>query len=106
MSRNSDDETDTHWEFGALNKLFSRVHQRVTSHLAKADPITYRDFPSYGDLLTLEEFRSCLRSGVIISSDGCGYYATAGQESSIPVCFDADYVIEPPGLTHVMWYNK
>ncbi|KKL73771.1 hypothetical protein LCGC14_2071490 [marine sediment metagenome] len=68
--------------------------------------VTFRQQPNYGDLLTLEEFREQLRIGGIVSSDGCGYYASATQESNVPVVFDADYVIELPGLTHVMWYNK
>ena len=68
--------------------------------------VIYSDFSKFGDLMTLEEFREHLRSRMIVSSDGDGYYATATQRSNIPVCFDADYVVEPPGLTHVMWYNK
>ncbi len=93
-------------EMARFTRVWKGFEVEFPLTLPVADPIAYRDFAGYGELMTLEEFRGCLRDGAISSSDGVGYYATATQESSVPVVFDADYVIEPPGLTHVMWYNK
>lgn len=61
-----------------------------------------------GDLMTLNEFvEACKIGPVFVDSDGCGYYATATQESNISIC-PSDIIANKyrKDFTHVIWYNK
>jgi hypothetical protein len=77
-----------------------------------------RPIPSYGTLMTIEEFYGYVDSGMFIDYDGHGSWATSTHIIS------DDYVkpstckgrkvdksglmksVAPPEATHVVWYNK
>ena len=68
--------------------------------------MTLNTIPSYGDHMTLVEFRSCVKQGVFTDYDGFGKLATKEQMSDMrisPSTVNADY---PQELTHVVWFNK
>lgn len=68
----------------------------------KLEPI-----PEYGDLMTLEEFREGVRSGMLTDYDGEGQYATATQMSDVCVSpSDVASGLVDKGFTHVVWFNK
>jgi len=61
-----------------------------------------------GDLLTLEDFEECVRTGMFIDYDGFGHPATESE-------MDGDVWLKPstfersaidPRWTHVNWYNR
>lgn len=58
--------------------------------------------PSYGDLLTLEEWEEAtVKSNMITEHDGFGEWATESHTSNVS-CWHP----RPEWATHVMWYNK
>lgn len=64
---------------------------------------------SYGDFMTIEKYRSIVKSGGFISYDGTGYYCTDTDNSRIETSFsvsEIDKVISEGKYSHVMWYNK
>jgi hypothetical protein len=67
-----------------------------------------RPMPDYGDLMTVEEFRSRVESGGFIDYDGFGDLATEDGVSDIqvrPSNFEEVAAIYHQ-FTHVCWYNR
>lgn len=67
-----------------------------------------RPHPTYGDLMTFNEFRDQCLAHNFIDYDGTGHWATAeamSDEHIIPsqIC---DGATPPEGMTHVMWFNR
>jgi hypothetical protein len=66
--------------------------------------------PDYGDLYTLREFADMLKCGAIVSSDGCGSWATATQyDMTTDISLSrvlAGKDPRPQWATHVLWFNK
>lgn len=61
----------------------------------------------FGDLLTMKEFISAVRSGELTDYDGVGRYATKEKISDISI--HPSEVLSgycDPDATHIMWYNK
>ena len=60
----------------------------------------------FGDVYTLEEFRTYVKNGFFISYDGCGFLHDGEQETEISVwsinIFDKQWNEYP----YVCWYNK
>jgi hypothetical protein len=83
-------QTWCEWAFDKLQLLAFEEERNP-----KLEPI-----PSYGDLMTLEEFRASEDNGYLLSSDGDGYYATEKGMSRIRTSEP-----EPSWATHVMWFN-
>lgn len=61
-----------------------------------------REIPAYGDLFTLDEWRSMTKQGAIIPYDGTGYQGTAEGYDNTLSAFAP--IVE--GCTHIMWFNK
>ncbi len=69
------------------------------------DPeLVEREDDSDGTMITVEHWQESANSGCIISSDGCGYFATSDGRHSYdhPVFFCP----VPSWTTHVVWYDK
>lgn len=63
--------------------------------------------PSYGDLMTLEDFKDNCNSGGFIDYDGYGHYATATQMSNLIVRpSDVKKKKLREDFTHVVWFNR
>lgn len=63
--------------------------------------------PDFGERMTIEDFRECVRLGTFIDDDGCGFYATASNESNVYANpSDIAKGIIDSRFTHVIWYNK
>lgn len=70
-------------------------------------PYTLTDLPDFGDLMTIEEFKGHVESGMFIDYDGTGYYATSTQESDLYARpSDIRAGIIDNRFTHIAWYNK
>ncbi len=58
--------------------------------------------PTYGDLMTLDEFFEMEDCGCFTSDDGQGYYATEDEMTNISYKFDKFKY----GFEYIMWFNK
>jgi len=70
--------------------------------------IKFKEIDSYGDLMTIKDFISAVKSGNFIDYDGTGLYAFKDMQTK-------DIEVLPSDIskgkvdkrfTHVMWYNK
>ena len=62
------------------------------------------DSDSFGDMIPLNEFVSCVKSNVFTPDDGIGHWATETEEDVDTDVLSGDP--KPDWATHVMWYNK
>lgn len=58
-----------------------------------------------GDLIPVEEFCECCRTGMFLDSDGFGEWADANGKTGDRVK-PSDYKCRPDWATHVVWYNN
>lgn len=56
-----------------------------------------------GDVMTIKDFRDCVRCGAFIPSDGSGCY---GTETHYTWDWSVWHNAPPDGATHVHWFNK
>ena len=90
---------------GTLRNLVAELH-----------PVEWDVFPSYGDLLTLEDFTRDCNDESLIDYDGTGYFANESKISNIHVkprqirenrlATLTRQLIENNIFTHVMWFNR
>ncbi len=69
--------------------------------------ISFKPIPEYGDLMSLDEFIDCCKSGGFIDYDGHGKYAFKDKISDKIVI--PSHIIEgniDKNFTHVVWFNK
>lgn len=64
-------------------------------------------FPTYGDVMPLNDFVDDCNSKAFVDSDGSGYYATPSSMTRIPAIPSniRDGNIRR-SFTHVIWFNK
>jgi hypothetical protein len=60
---------------------------------------------TFGHLMTVEEFRECVKIGGFIDYDGFGHPVKDEKMSSI-VVYPSKVVEIPADATHIMWYNR
>lgn len=66
-----------------------------------------KSIPSYGDHMTMEEFKAACDDGVFISYDGTGHYATATHMSKRTVKpTDVRNNRHDRTFSHVVWFNR
>lgn len=67
----------------------------------------FTGIPSYGDLMSLEDFKESVRNGGFIDYDGSGNLATDSKCSDITIIpsevEDYDF---PEWCSHIVWYNR
>ncbi len=70
-------------------------------------PETYdRDLPTYGDLMTVEDFMECVSCGLFIDYDGSGHPVKNGRMSKLNIYPSQCPGVIPEDATHIMWFNK
>jgi hypothetical protein len=57
---------------------------------------------AHSDVMTAEEWESCVECGAFIPDDGIGYW---GTETHYNMRCDS-FMRKPEGATHVHWYNR
>lgn len=62
----------------------------------------FKERYDFADVMTKEEWISCVEVGAFIPSDGDGYWGTETHFSRDFYCFRA----APEGATHVHWFNN
>ena len=69
--------------------------------------MVYEKFPGYGDLIPMEEWIDCVKSGGFIDYDGHGYYALENCRTRIVVRpSDLANGMVDQTFTHVLWMNR
>jgi hypothetical protein len=72
--------------------------------------VEFEDIPDYGDLMTMEEWISCVRCGCFIDYDGTGYLALENKMSREEIqpseVSKRGFVEKTKNYTHVIWFNK
>ena len=70
-------------------------------------PYELEEMPTYGDVMSLEHFIDCVKSGGFIDYDGYGHYCKDGMETNI--------TIHPSDVKHksirkefdtIVWFNR
>jgi len=86
-----------------LDRLPDRLHGRLIG-----TPEGLRPVPSYGDMMTVEEFQSSVDCGAFIDYDGFGNMAMENGLSDIEVRPSTLKQLreQHPNFTHVCWYNR
>jgi hypothetical protein len=66
----------------------------------------YKDkMPSYGDLMTVNDFRQDVRAGGFIDYDGFGHPAKLMVDNSTHI-YPSQVDAIPDDATHIVWFNK
>lgn len=70
-------------------------------------PYTLDEIPEYADVMSLEDFIECVKSGGFIDYDGEGNYVLDGKETNISI-FPSDVKHDAIRweFDSVAWYNK
>lgn len=65
------------------------------------------EIPDYGDVMTLEDFIECCKSGGFIDYDGSGNYARDGKMSNITIkASDVRHNTIRTDFDTVVWFNR
>lgn len=60
----------------------------------------------YGDLMTREEFQEAVGSGSLVDYDGHGSPSDGARYDSVYIVWPSEAGILPPGVTHILWFNR
>lgn len=67
----------------------------------------YRDeIPSYGDIMTVEDFKENVKSRMFIDYDGHGYPSKNGKMHRDLMIVPSQAHQIPKDATHIVWFNK
>ena len=108
------EEKNKVWDINRSYEAYCKDRDPEISKICEFDrerrmiqPYTLSELPNYGDVMSLEEFVDCCRSGGFIDYDGYGKYVKAHQETDIK--------IHPSDVKHnsirkdfdtIIWYNR
>lgn len=97
-----------HWRKDRLNEVRSIEPIPEPPPLPTVDdfPLPYEypyvwDIPNYGDVFTVENWRSMLKRGSCTPEDGTGYPVKNSKMNRF-----GDVFPPPDDATHVVWFNK
>ena len=91
-----------------------RYMDKEWSALAKLDrekrmimPYELSELPDFGDVMPLESFIDCVKSGGFIDYDGHGYYVKDGKETNIMIIpSDFKHKSIRTEFDTIVWYNR
>lgn len=87
----------------ALRSLADELEREVGQETIMAEYT--EDLSSFGDLMTLKEFKRVVRQGCFVDDDGFGHPVKDGKMAK--VCVHPSQVASiPKDATHIMWFNK
>jgi hypothetical protein len=113
----AEEEYSERWKSVPDNLDFLQYEEYMSEAVSKVREIgrkirmmkepTFEELPDHGDVMSLEQFIECVKSGGFIDYDGFGHYVKDGKES--------DITIYPSDLKHnairedfdtIIWYNR
>jgi hypothetical protein len=70
-------------------------------------PYTLQEIPNYGDIMTLEEFIKCVKSGGFIDYDGSGNYLEFNKMTNIDIYpSDVEFNKIRTQFDRIIWFNR
>ena len=97
-------------DFNQLEKALEPTHERVAvlgRKIRMIKPYTLKPLPDYGDVMSLEEFIDCCKSGGFIDYDGHGSYVKDGQRTDITVYpSDVEHGAIRKEFDKIIWFNR
>lgn len=63
------------------------------------------ELPSYGDVMTVENFRNDCRAGYLIDYDGYGHPVKDNKMAKIRI-YPSGRDLIPADATHILWFNR
>ena len=96
--------------FQDFNDYMEETSKKVTEASRKYRMVKtpkFYEISTFGSVMSLEDFKDCVKSGGFIDYDGWGYYVKDGMES--------DIVISPSDVKHgavrkdfdtIIWFNR
>jgi len=113
------EEKEKSWDYGGefTNDNYRRFlehtspERRRLAELSREErmimPYELSELPNIGDVMTLKEFISCVKSGGFIDYDGFGRYVKDGQETNIMIYpSDVKHKAVRKDFDTIVWYNR
>jgi len=104
---NFDDSSFEDWN--DLHAPFTEQLAPLFYEKAKLERLEWEELDDLGDLMTMEDWIDCVKSGGFIDYDGHGYYSDGKRESNKiihPSDVRRGHLLENEEFTHVVWYNR
>ena len=110
-----------YWDSKTIDNVFSKdwdayqkyvsAEQKELSDLGREQrmlmPYTLEDIPTYGDVMTLKKFISCVKSGGFIDYDGFGNYVKDNKVTNIQIYpSDVKHNSIRKEFDTIVWYNR
>lgn len=90
----------------ALEPTAKRVDE-LSRKIRMIKPYTLEPLPKYGNVMSLEEFIECCKSGGFIDYDGYGSYVKDGQRTNITVYpSDVKHGAIRTEFDKIVWFNR
>jgi len=101
------DKYPTYDEFEIAIAPFQAKLRTLDRQLRMALPCELSDLPKYGDVMSLQEFIECVKSGSFIDYDGSGNYVKDGKISNIEIYpSDIKYNAIRREFDTIIWFNR
>lgn len=94
-------------EFQEYLKDVSDKYNSISKSYRLIKTPNYKEIPTYGTLMTLNEFVDCCKSGGFIDYDGSGNYVKNGQMSNIAILpSDVKSNMIRKDFDEIIWFNR
>lgn len=94
-------------EFQEYLKDVSDKYNSISKSYRLIKTPNYKEIPTYGTLMPLNEFVDCCKSGGFIDYDGSGNYVKNGQMSNITILpSDVKLNMVRKDFDQIIWFNR
>lgn len=94
-------------EFQEYLKDVSDKYNSISKSYRLIKTPNYEEIPTYGTLMSLNEFVDCCKSGGFIDYDGSGNYVKNGQMSNITILpSDVKLNMVRKDFDQIIWFNR
>lgn len=94
-------------EYDNICRDEKRKLNELNRKLRMIEPYNLSDIPNYGDIMSLEHFIDCVKSGGFIDYDGFGRYIDNDRMTSIEIYpSDIKHDSIRKGFDNIIWFNR
>ena len=94
-------------EFQEYLKDVSDKYNSISKSYRLIKTPNYKEIPTYGTLMPLDQFVDCCKSGGFIDYDGSGNYVKNGQMSNITILpSDVKLNMVRKDFDQIIWFNR
>jgi hypothetical protein len=91
----------------ALYPFRKKISEASRNYRKVKTPKFIRGVPEYGDVMPLDEFIDCVKSGGFIDYDGYGHYIIDDKETDITIYpSDVKHNAVRDDFKKIVWYNR